>query len=125
MKPKKGLKTCVWLSRHKAQPSQQKNLADYRILHCHPPSRYWSAADAFALAQNANNGRIPDLIVLVAPLGMVRDFLRHVAGRAPVITPIMDFSCEPPRFMRWERFVDIQTITEPWTPGSATAGAEQ
>lgn len=124
MKSKKGLKTCVWLSRHKPQSSQRKSLAGYRILHCHPPSRYWSAADAWALAQTACDGKVPSLIVLVAPLGMIKDFLRYVAGRAPVITPIMDFSCDPPRFLRWERFVDIQTITEPWMPGSATAGAE-
>jgi hypothetical protein len=109
-------KTCVLLSRHKLSPAQQRSLAAYRVVQVHPPSRYYSAADAWVLAQNASNGHGLDALIVVMPLGMLRDFIKLVDGRVPIIRAVLDWRCEPPRFVRWERVVDVVTVTHDWTP---------
>lgn len=108
-------KTAVLLSRHPLTPAQRKNLPGYVVHQVHPPSRYWSADDALAMAQSANGGLYPDLFIVVMPVGMLRRFLWLIGGRVPVIRARFDFSCEPPRFVRWERVTDVQVIYSEWT----------
>ncbi len=110
------MKHAVLLSRHPLTPAQRKALPGYTILQVHPPSRYYSARDAWVLAQNASNGHGLDALIIVMPLGMLRDFIKLVDGRVPIIRAVMDFRCEPPRFVRWEQVTDVVTVTHDWTP---------
>lgn len=106
----------AWLSRHDPTPAQRKNLSAYHIHVIHPPNRFWAAEDAWALAQTRCRG-IPDLIFCVMPIGMLREFLRLVGGRAVVIRAVHDYSCDPPRWIGWERIKTVHVVTEVWTPG--------
>lgn len=107
---------CVVLSRHKLTPAQARTLAGYTIHQVHPPTRFFSAKDALVLMQNACGGRFSQLVVAVMPLGMLQDFVRLIGDRVPVVRGIFDHSCEPMRFVRWERVLDVRIISEVWTP---------
>lgn len=109
-------KTCVWLSRHKPTPAQLKTLAGYKIIQRHPPTRYYSAEDALMLTLNANGGCFPDLVVAVMGLSMLQKFVRLVGGRVAVVRAIFDYSCEPPRFVKWQQVDDVCIVARDWTP---------
>lgn len=105
----------AWLSRHPPTDAQRRCLRAYRIHEIHPPDRFYSAADAWVLVQNRCG--IPDLIFCIMPPTMLKDFLRLVAGRTPVIRAVWDYSCEPPRWTgEWEQIKAVQIVTEVWTP---------
>lgn len=108
------MKQAVLLSRHPLTPAMRTALPGYNVEQVHPPSRFWSAADALALAQQACGGVLPALFIVVMPLEMLRDFVRLVDGRVPIIRPVLDWRCEPPRFVCWRRIHSVAVITSAW-----------
>lgn len=109
-------KQLAWLSRHPPTKAQKKQLeaAGYSICVKHPPDRYHSNSDMWALAQLACGG-LPSVIMAIAPKGMLGRLISRANDYGvPIVQPVNVLKDGAFEWTgKWKRMI---TVSEEWTP---------